>query len=102
MDKTAIVRRFIQEAGSTIVSVKFVKKTGEMRQLSFNPRDRQEIKGTGNPTQSPQIVRCRDFAVVRKEGKGAWRSFDCERVLEIRAKGRTVRFAGSVETLRKG
>lgn len=92
MDKTAIVRTFLQQAGSTIVSVKFVKKNGEMRQLSFNPKDRQEIKGTGAPTKNPQIVRCRDFGIVRKEGGGAWRSFDCERVAEIRARGQVVRF----------
>lgn len=85
--KTALVRQFIKTAGSSIVSVKFIKADGTVRSIQFNPRDRQEIKGTGFALKSPSIVRCRDFRIAREAGQGAWRSFDCERVVSIKANG---------------
>jgi hypothetical protein len=85
--KTEIVKRFIFDAGSSIVSVEFRKADGSLRKLQFNPRDTQEIKGTGYALKAPSIVRCRDFSIARKEGQGAWRSFDCERVVSIKANG---------------
>ena len=88
--KTDIVKRFIFDAGSSIVSVEFRKADGTLRKLQFNPRDTQEIKGTGYALKAPSIVRCRDFSIARKEGQGAWRSFDCERVVSIKANGTTV------------
>ena len=86
-NKTAFIKRFIQSAGSSIVSVEFRKADGSLRKLQFNPRDTQEIKGTGYALKAPSIVRCRDFSIARKDGQGAWRSFDCERVVSIKAKG---------------
>ena len=86
-NKTAFIKRFIQSAGSSIVSVEFRKTDGSLRKLQFNPRDTQEIKGTGYALKAPSIVRCRDFSIARKDGQGAWRSFDCERVVSIKAKG---------------
>ncbi len=86
--KTALVKQFIAEAGSSIVSVKFIKSDGSLRVIQFNPRDRQEIKGTGYALKNPSTVRCRDFTVARNAGQGAWRSFDCERVVSIKAKGK--------------
>lgn len=88
--KTPIVRGFLRHAGSSIVSVEFVKADGSLRKIQFNPCDRQEIKGTGKPSTNASIVRCRDFAVARKDRQGAWRSFDCERVVSITAKGETL------------
>jgi len=85
--KTELIRRFIFDAGSSIVSVEFRKADGTLRKLQFNPRDTQEIKGTGKPTTNPSIIRCRDFSIARQEGQGAWRSFDCERVVSIKANG---------------
>lgn len=87
MDKTQAIRQFIFEAGASIVSVEFTKLNGDKRSLQFNPRDTQEIKGTGHALKNPSIIRCRDFAIARKEGQGAWRSFDCERVISIKANG---------------
>jgi hypothetical protein len=87
--KTEIVKRFIFDAGSSIVSVEFIKADGTLRKLQFNPRDSKEVKGTGNALKKPSIVRCRDFTIARKEGQGAWRSFDCERVVCIKANGIT-------------
>lgn len=85
--KTELVKQFIRDAGASIVSVEFTKVNGEKRKLQFNPRDTQEIKGTGYALKAPNIIRCRDFAIARKEGQGAWRSFDCERVSCIKANG---------------
>jgi hypothetical protein len=89
-DKTAFIKSFIFNAGSSIVSVEFRKLDGTIRSLQFNPRDTQEIKGTGYALKAPSIVRCRDFSIARKEGQGAWRSFDCERVVSIKANGTVI------------
>lgn len=86
--KTALVKQFIAEAGSSIVSVKFIKSNGSLRSIQFNPRDRQEIKGTGFALKSVSTVRCRDFRIAREAGQGAWRSFDCERVVSVKANGK--------------
>ena len=86
-DKTAFIKSFIQNAGSSIVSVEFQKLDGTIRSLQFNPRDTKEVKGTGYALKAPSIVRCRDFTIARTEGQGAWRSFDCERVVSIKANG---------------
>ena len=88
--KTKAIKRIIAEAGSHIVSVEFVKHDGTKRQLCFNPRDTQEVKGTGSPSTKANIIRCRDFTIARSKGEGAWRSFDCKRVTRIASKG-TVR-----------
>ena len=85
--KTELVKQFIRDAGASIVSVEFTKINGDKRSLQFNPRDTREIKGTGHALKNPSIIRCRDFAIARKEGQGAWRSFDCERVSSIKANG---------------
>ena len=92
MDKTATIRQFIFNAGPSIVSVEFIKANGEKRKLQFNPRDTQEIKGTGKPSTNPSIIRCRDFSIARNKGEGAWRSFDCERVVSIKANGTVLSF----------
>jgi len=91
MDKTSFIRQFIANAGSSIVSVRFVKLDGSLRSVQFNPRDKQEIKGTGTPTTKANIVRCRDFRQA-KAGNAAWRSFDTERVISIQANGQHVFF----------
>jgi hypothetical protein len=90
VSKTELIKSFIFDAGSSIVSVEFRKADGSLRKLQFNPRDTQEIKGTGYALKAPSIVRCRDFSIARKEGQGAWRSFDCERVVSIKANGTAV------------
>ena len=92
MDKTAKIKAFIFAAGSSIISVQFIKANGEPRSLQFNPRDTQEVKGTGHALKKASIIRCRDFTIARNEGAGAWRSFDCERVTSIKAKGRSLVF----------
>jgi hypothetical protein len=85
--KTDLIKSFIFDAGSSIVSVEFRKADGSLRKLQFNPRDTKEVKGTGYALKAPSIVRCRDFTIARTQGEGAWRSFDCERVVSIKANG---------------
>jgi hypothetical protein len=92
MTKTDKIKSFIFNAGSSIVNVRFVKADGSVRSLCFNPRDSKEIKGTGTAVKKPSIIRCRDFIIARTAGEGAWRSFDCERVLSIKANGQTLVF----------
>jgi hypothetical protein len=92
MDKTTLVKQFVFDAGSSIVSVKFIKTDGTLRTLQFNPRDSKEIKGTGTATKHPSIIRCRDFTIARTKSEGAWRSFDCDRVVSIKAKGKQLCF----------
>ena len=92
MDKTTLIKSFIHNAGSSIISVNFIKANGDKRSIQFNPLDAQEIKGTGYALKSPSVVRCRDFTIARTHGGGAWRSFDCERVVSIKAKGQVLEF----------
>lgn len=87
MSRSSNIREFLQNAGSTIVSVEFVKKNGEIRKIQFNPRDTNEIRGFGPSTQDPNIIRVRDFKIAKQNGSGAWRSFHADRVISITANG---------------
>ena len=78
------IRQIIDKAGSKLVSVRFVKKDGSERQLTFNPADHADIKGTGNPTTDPNIFRIRDIKL------GQWRSFDARRCNSIKCDGQIV------------
>lgn len=90
MSKATEIREILSNLGSTIVSVQFVKKDGTLRKIQFNPKDRNEIVGTGNPTSNPDIFRVRDFDIARNQGSGAWRSFDANRVRSMSFMGRIV------------
>lgn len=92
MNRAETIREFLRESGSTIISVEFVKKNGEVRKIQFNPRDRQEIVGTGTNSTNPDIIRVRDFSIARENGQGAWRSFDANRVISITSNGNTFNF----------
>lgn len=88
-----IIRDIIQKAGSSFVSVAFLKKDGTERQITFNPRDWNEVKGTGTACSNPNIFRIREVN-NKEEGKTTWRSFDATRVLKIRANGSEAIFEG--------
>lgn len=77
------IRQLIDEAQSQFVSVTFLKKDGSERQLTFNPKDHNDIKGTGKSCTKPSIFTIRDVKL------GQWRSFDAARVISIKANGRT-------------
>ena len=91
MENHKRIQQLIDSAGSTYISVNFTKKDGSARQLTFNAKDLNDIKGTGNPTSDPNIFRIRDIKL------GAWRSFDARRVLSISAQGEQTIFAWSKE-----
>ena len=75
------IAQLIEQAGSSFVSVTFEKRDGSERQLTFNPRDYAEIKGTGSPCTDPCIFRVRDIKL------GQWRSFDARRTICIKVNG---------------
>lgn len=77
------IAHIIKTAGSSFVSVRFIKKDGSERQLTFNPADHNDIKGTGNPSTDPNIFRIRDIKL------GQWRSFDARRCVSIKCDGTT-------------
>ena len=81
-----LVQATIDRAGSQFVSVTFTKKDGTERQLTFNPRQIGEIKGTGRQCTDPDIFR------IVEASKGQWRSFDAKRVLSIKVNGEVTKF----------
>lgn len=85
------IRTFLQSAGSTIITVEFMKKDGTIRKISFNPRDRNEIKGTGTAVKNPDIIRVRDFNLARKN-EPAWRSFNVNSIRRINCNRQTFNF----------
>ena len=83
-----VIRQVIQEAGSKMVSVTFVKADGSERQLTFNPRHKGQILGTGNPIKDPEkaanVFRIMDINL------NEWRSFDARRVYRVKFQGKVV------------
>jgi hypothetical protein len=80
------IQAAIDKAGSHFVSVNFIKKNGEPRQLTFNPRQVGEIKGTGRQCDDPDIFR------IVEASKGQWRSFDAKRVVSIKVNKEVIVF----------
>lgn len=86
MTNAQTIKAIIEAAGGTLVNVRFTKKNGEERSLTFNPRDFAEIKGTGKKCEDENIFRIRDIRL------GAWRSFDARRVISVSAQSETTTF----------
>ena len=87
MNRSERIKSLIDEAGSSYVSVTFIKKDGSERQMTFNPKDVNDIKGTGDTSNvDANIFRVRDNT------KQAWRSFDARRVIKIKSRGVTTEF----------
>ena len=78
------LRQAITAAGSQFVSVRFVKADGTERQMTVNPRQFGEIKGTGKPASDPNIFRVVDAKL------GQWRSFDARRVVSVKISGEII------------
>ena len=87
MTNAQSIKAIIEAAGGTLVNVRFTKKNGEERSLTFNPRDFAEIKGTGTKCEDANIFRIRDIKLK------AWRSFDARRVISISAQSETTTFS---------
>lgn len=83
-----VIRQVIQDAGSRMVSVTFIKANGEERQLTFNPRHQGQILGTGNPIQDPE--KARNVFRIMDINLGQWRSFDARRVYRVKFQGKVV------------
>ena len=81
-----LVQATIDRAGSQFVSVTFTKKDGTERQLTFNPKQIGEIKGTGRQCSDPDIFR------IVEASKGQWRSFDAKRIISIKVNGEVTKF----------
>ena len=88
MERHEAIRHLLRTAGSHLVSVTFNKKDGTERRITFNPRDFNDIKGTGTPCKNPNIFR------VRELSKSQWRSFDATRVLSMKVNGELIKFSG--------
>ena len=87
MNRSERIKSLIDEAGSGYVSVTFIKRDGSERQMTFNPKDVNDIKGTGDTSNvDANIFRVRDNT------KQAWRSFDARRVIKIKSRGVTTEF----------
>lgn len=80
-----IIRSKIQEAGSQLVSVHFVKADGSERQLTFNPLHKGQVLGTGHPIKDP-VTKLNNFKIMDIK-LGQWRSFDARRVFRIKVAG---------------
>ena len=90
-----IIREMMELSGPQFMSVGFIKKsTGEPREMTFNPRDFNEIKGTGKKKNDPNIISIRE--VDRKTKKVSWKSFDARTVNWIKFKGQTILFQKEV------
>lgn len=90
---TENIKSFLSSAGSTIVSVEFIKKDGTVRRIQFNPRDRREIVGVGRTNPNPDVICVRDFSIAKNNnGVRAWRSFNAKNVTKIVSNGITHSF----------
>nr|WP_115093684.1 DUF2693 domain-containing protein [Synechococcus sp. UW106] len=74
--KTDQIRAILDANHGRQVSVKFTKKSGEIRTLKFRPDDYLPTKGIGR--KSPEDM----FTVVDAEIR-QWRSFKVEQVISI-------------------
>lgn len=86
MTNTQQIRTILEAAGSRYVTVRFIKKDGTPRTLTFNPRHHLETKGTGSTKPA-------DLFTVVDTTKTQWRSFRAHQVREIKANGNVYEFA---------
>lgn len=96
MERHEIIRKAIEQAGSTFVSVDFLKKDGTPRSMVFNPRDINEIKGTGNACSDVNIFRVRETQNKQNHRKPAWRSFDARRVTRLKTQHQELKFTNDI------
>jgi hypothetical protein len=83
-----ILRDAIAQAESRMVSVTFIKADGTERQLTFNPRHKGQVLGTGHPIKDPEKA-INNFKIMDIK-LGQWRSFDARRVYRVKFQGKVV------------
>ena len=81
----------VEKNGSSFMGLVFLKKDGSPRDARFNPRDFNEIKGTGKPCADPNIFRFREVH-NKEEKKTVWRSFHIDRLVSVTSKGEQTLF----------
>ena len=95
--KIEIVREITKAAGSSMCGALWVKKTtGEIRRATWNPRDFNDIKGTGKEKDPKSSIYCfrESQCKTDPDRKPRWRSFDAEWLLLLTSKGKTWDFTG--------
>ena len=100
MERHEIIREAIEQAGSTYVSVAFLKKDGSFRQMTFNPCDKNEIKGTGSACSDVNIFRVREAQNYENHRKPTWRSFDARRVIRLKTQHVELKFTNDIAWFR--
>ena len=85
LTNTEAIRNVLKSAGSTYVTATFVKRNGETRALTFNPRHHLETQGTGTP-------RPEDLFTVVDSTNTKWRSFKAGSVVSIKSRGKVYSF----------
>lgn len=81
----------VEKNGSSFMGLQFLKKDGSPRDARFNPRDFNEIKGTGKPCSDPNIFRFREVH-NKEEKKTVWRSFHIDRLISATSNGEKIFF----------
>ena len=81
----------VEKNGSSFMGLVFLKKDGSPRDARFNPRDFNEIKGTGKPCSDPNVFRFREVH-NKEEKKTVWRSFHIDRLISVTSKGEVTVF----------
>lgn len=105
MNKADKIKSIIREARSSIISVKFKKKDGTLRTMSFNARYKGKLKGLNasesaqravetRKVNNPDLINVIDLAVKRKTKKeeASRRSFQCETVVSVKSGGKVYEF----------
>ena len=77
------IRKILEAAKSSFVSIHFAKANGELRQLTPHPNQIGEVLGTGQQCADTSVFRIVDVKLTQ------WRSFRCERVLSLTSNGTT-------------
>ncbi len=101
MNKTEWVKSKIEESKSHLMSVSFVKKNGELRTITFNPKTTKGMKGDKASDQAKQAVQTRkqnnpnlisvcDQSLLAKGDLAAkcYRSINCDTVTKVKVNGK--------------
>lgn len=99
--KDTIIKAAIKAAGSKFCSVTFIKKTGDERTITFNPKEGVKLV-TGERAEAvanrkannPTLINVVDTSIANKQDarKSAWRSFDTQTVVSMKVDGVDISF----------
>ncbi len=102
MNKLNKIKEIFENAESTIVSVTYVKSDGSLRTASCNPKAKRGVAGDKASDQAKQATNTRKVNnpnlvsyydnTVASRGEvpsKCWRSFNAERVVQVKSKGKT-------------